>query len=188
MKSRGPRRSADERRQEIVSIALRHFALGGYQGTSTEAIARETGLSQPYLFRLFGTKRDLFLACCDRCHEIVVATFRDAAAGLPEDERFAAMGRAYVDLLEDRTLLLFQMQTYAASSDPVIQARVRANYAEVVRDVAALSGGGPEDVWSFAAQGMLLNVIASLDLDASDDEGLTAAFSRPGEMSGYAKD
>ena len=42
---------------------MRHFAIGGYNGTSTEAIAREAGISQPYLFRLFRTKKELFIAC-----------------------------------------------------------------------------------------------------------------------------
>jgi AcrR family transcriptional regulator len=51
------RKSAEERREEIVRIAIEHFALGGYNGTSTEAIARDAGISQPYLFRLFRTKR-----------------------------------------------------------------------------------------------------------------------------------
>ena len=67
------RRSAEERREEIVEVALRHFAKGGYHGTSTEAIAREAGISQPYLFRLFRTKRDLFVACCGRCYDQVTA-------------------------------------------------------------------------------------------------------------------
>ena len=58
-----PVRSAEDRREEIVGIAFRHFGEGGYHGTSTEAIAREAGISQPYLFRLFRTKRELFLAC-----------------------------------------------------------------------------------------------------------------------------
>ena len=29
------RKSAEERREEIVSVAVEHFALGGYHGTST---------------------------------------------------------------------------------------------------------------------------------------------------------
>src|SRR5688572_27032686 len=99
-----PRMSAEERRTELVEIATRHFARGGYHGTSTEAIAKDAGISQPYLFRLFGTKRELFLACCARCQQRVAKTFRDAADGLPRDERFPAMGRAYVDLIADRDL------------------------------------------------------------------------------------
>ena len=66
------RKSAEERREEIVAIAIEQFALSGYKGTSTEAIAREAGISQPYLFRLFKTKRDLFLACYDVSHERIL--------------------------------------------------------------------------------------------------------------------
>src|SRR3954454_24814640 len=111
------RRSAEERREEIVEVALRHFAEGGYHGTSTEAIAREAGISQPYLFRLFRTKRDLFVACVGRCYAMVSAVFEDAAAGAPPEERLQAMGNAYKNrLLPDRHALLFQLQSYAASS------------------------------------------------------------------------
>ena len=72
------RKSAEERREEITGIALRHFAEGGYYGTSTEAIAREAGISQPYLFRLFRTKKELFLACADRCYGSVGQVFSEA--------------------------------------------------------------------------------------------------------------
>ena len=159
-----PRMSAADRRTEIVEIALGHFAAGGYHGTSTEAIAAEAGISQPYLFRLFRTKRDLFLACCAACHDGVLATFTDAAEGVAREERFPAMGRAYVEMLEDRRLLLFQMQQYAASSDPVVQARVRQNYLDLFAAVKRLTDASDEEVWDFFGKGMLLNVVASLDL------------------------
>ena len=159
-----PRMSATDRRTEIVEIALGHFAAGGYQGTSTEAIAADAGISQPYLFRLFGTKRDLFLACCAACHEAVLATFTEAAEGVPHEERFPAMGRAYAEMLEDRRLLLFQMQQYAAASDPVIQAHVRERYLALFAAVKQLTGAPDADVWGFFGKGMLLNVVASLDL------------------------
>ena len=97
------RKSADERRGEIVAIAFRHFAEGGYHGTSTEAIAREAGISQPYLFRLFRTKKELFLACSDHCFAQVADVFREAVAGVPEGERMIAMGHAYEqELLPNR--------------------------------------------------------------------------------------
>ncbi len=159
------RKSAEERRGEIVEIAFRHFAEGGYRGTSTEAIAREAGISQPYLFRLFRTKKELFLACVDRCFEEVGQVFEDASAGAPAEERIDRMGHAYVDrLLVDRTALLFQMQSYAAASDPEIRAYARRGYVELVRRVARLAGVPPGETWDFFANGMLLNVIASLDL------------------------
>lgn len=170
------RKSAEERREEVVTVALERFALEGYRAASTEAIARDAGISQPYLFRLFRTKRDLFLACQDRCTQRIRTTFRDAARGVPQAQRLAAMGKAYIELLRDRSLLLFQMQSYAASADPEIQAYVRTHYGELVREVARLSGGQPHEVWEFFAHGMLLNVVASLDLSAiaAEDEWAAA--------------
>jgi AcrR family transcriptional regulator len=164
------RKSAEERREEIVAAAFNHFAVSGYNGASTEAIARDAGISQPYLFRLFGTKRELFLACQERSGARIRETFEAAVEGLPQEERLGAMGQAYVGLLGDRQALLFQMQSYAACSDPVIQAQVRDGYSALVARVTELSGAQPHEVWQFFSFGMLLNVIASLDLEAIADE------------------
>ena len=169
------RKSAEERREEIVGLAIRQFALNGYKGTSTETIAAEAGISQPYLFRLFGTKRDLFLACVDVNHARIEATFARAAEGVPREEVLARMGDAYVDQLRDSSGLLFQMQSYAASSDPVIQARVRERFGTLVALVTRLSGAESEEVWAFFAHGMLLNVMASMDLPAIAGESEWAA-------------
>jgi AcrR family transcriptional regulator len=162
------RKSADERREEVLAIAIEHFAAGGYRGTSTEGIAREAGISHAYLFRLFPTKRELFLACGDRACEKVIAAFRRAAAGAPAGEELAAMGHAYVtELLPDRHAILMLMQGYAAAgADPEIREHVRDRYAEVVDEVRSLAGS--DDVWSFFANGMMLNVVAALDLQESD--------------------
>lgn len=162
------RMSAEARRTEIVRIAIEQFAVGGYNGTPTEAIAAEAGISQPYLFRLFRTKRDLFLACCTASHEAVVHTFERAAERVAREERFAAMGRAYVEMLADRRLLLFQMQSFAACADPLIQAHVREQYQQTLAVVARLTGAPAEEVWGFFGKGMLLNVVASLDLPMTD--------------------
>src|SRR5215208_6603915 len=161
------RKSAEERREEILSVAVRHFAIGGLHGTSTEAIAREAGISQPYLFRLFRTKRELFLACVDRADGKVSDVFRRAVATAADDEKLIAMGHAYIDeLLPDRHAVLMQMQGYVATSDPAIQAHVRENFGRLVAEVTELSGADAAAVWGFFAQGMLLNVTQSLDLRA----------------------
>jgi AcrR family transcriptional regulator len=177
------RKSAEERRAEIVAAAIERFAAEGYVAASTEAIARDAGISQPYLFRLFRTKKELFLACHDRCMERITETFREAAHGTPPEGRLAAMGHAYMALLADRRLLLFQMQSYAASADPGIQAHVRRHYGELVKEVTRLSGAGPPEVWMFFAHGMLLNVVASLDLESvAGDDAWAAAWSDPGPL------
>ena len=171
------RKSAEVRREEILAVALRHFAIGGFHGTSTEAIAREAGISQPYLFRLFRTKRELFLACCDRADEQLIAVFRRAAEAAPSpDERLHEMGKAYVDeLLPDRHAILMQMQGYVATSDPEIRAHVRTCFERLVAQVTELSGQDEAAVWTFFAHGMLLNVTQSLDLAAIADTSEWAA-------------
>jgi AcrR family transcriptional regulator len=163
------RKTAEERREEILAVALEHFAAGGYHGTSTEVIARDVGLSQPYLFRLFRTKRELFLACNDLACDKVLEAFGRAAAGADPGEELEAMGRAYVaELLPDRHAVLMMVQGYAAVADPEIQEHVRRRYGEVVSRIAELSGAEPDEVWTFLANGMLLNLVAALDLQDSD--------------------
>jgi AcrR family transcriptional regulator len=158
------RRTAEDRREEIVGIAFRHFAEGGYHGTSTEAIAREAGISQPYLFRLFHTKRELFLACVDRCFGQVKRVFAEAAAAAPDGERMQAMGEAYsTQLLADRHALTFQMQAYA-TSEPEIRSYVRDGYLDLRRTVAELCDVAEDATFDFFAYGMMLNVVAMLDL------------------------
>ena len=98
-------------------------------------------------------------------HGRIAETFAEATRGVPPEERMPAMAQAYADLLADRTSLLFQMQSYAASSDPEIQARVRERYADLVRQVAEATGAEPAELWSFFSNGMLLNVIAALNLE-----------------------
>ena len=179
-KSAPTRQSAAERREAIVAAAIAHFAQDGYRAASTEAIARVAGISQPYLFRLFGTKRDLFLACHERIHAQVIEAFRAAAAAAEPGSRLMAMGGAYVALLEDRETLLFQMQSYAACADPEVQAQVRARYADLVGEVRELSGAGPADLWFFCSAGMLLNVVAALGIESlAGEEEWAARFIDP---------
>ena len=159
------RLTAAERREQVVAVSLRHFAHGGLHGTSTEAIAEDIGLSQPYLFRLFDTKRDLFLACCDECVAQTKAVFAEACAGDTPDERLKSIGGAYKEILRDSDLLGFQLQMYAAAGDPVIRKRGRELYQSLIERVRELSGADDEAVLRFFATGMLLNVAATLELD-----------------------
>src|SRR5712692_9279359 len=109
------RKTKDERREEILDAALEEFAERGYHGASTEDIARRAGISQPYVFRLFGTKRELFKAVEVRCFRQTLEIFQRAAEGLRGEEALHAIGTAYGQLLEtNRTYLRAQMQAYAA--------------------------------------------------------------------------
>ena len=165
---RSPRLSADERRDAIVAAGIEEFAAHGLAGGSTDAIARRAGVSQPYVFQLFGTKKDLFIAVIRRAFERTRIAFEDASDQFARGERvdcdtpLGAMGQAYIELLADRTLLLAQLQAYAACSDPDVRATVRREFDELHRWVAERSGASPNDVLGFFATGMLLNVDAAV--------------------------
>ena len=158
------RKSAQERRDEILDAAIVEFAERGLEGASTEEIARRAGISQPYVFRLFGTKKELFKATVARCLRETLEIFQRAAEGKRGEEALKAMGEAYHTLLEDRVRLRAQMQSYAACDDPEIRAVVRAGYGDIVTYVERVSGADRATVSSWFAKGMLMNVIASMDL------------------------
>jgi AcrR family transcriptional regulator len=163
------RQTADERRTSILRAAMAEFAKGGYAGTSTDAIAARAGISQPYLFRLFGTKRQLFIATMDVMHARIESTFRSAAKGLSGLEALAAMGQAYHVLLGERDLLLVQLHAFAASDDEEIRRAARVGFRHLWAVVSQLTGLPDEDVRAFFAQGMLLNVMAAIDASALDE-------------------
>jgi len=164
------RKSAEERREQILEAALAEFAAHGFEGGSTEAIARAVGISQPYVFRLFGTKKELFIATIERCMRGTLEMFREAAAGLGGEQALQAIGSAYVERLStDPTYLHSQMQAYAASDDPEIRDVVRKGYGELVHYVERVGELPPDRVAQFFAKGMLLNVMASMDLLSADE-------------------
>ncbi len=176
-KSGSGRRSAEERRDQVIRAALAEFAIHGLHGTSTEVIARRTKISQPYIFRLFPTKKQLFLAAIDRCFDRVEDAFRTAVrdpdssashgrhlAGAPTSQKLHGIGHAYMELLAERELLLFQMQAYAACSDADVRRRVRQRWEGLMRLVGDLTGARPDELTLFFARGMLLNVVASIGL------------------------
>ncbi|HUK96801.1 MAG TPA: TetR/AcrR family transcriptional regulator [Gaiellaceae bacterium] len=159
------RKTKEIRREEILDAALVEFAEKGLHGASTDDIARRAGISQPYVFRLFGTKRELFKACCARCFRDTLELFQRAAEGKRGEAALEAIGEAYRDLLAGDTLYLrAQMQAYAACGDPEIRAVVRDGFGDLVAYVERVSGLGDPEIALFFAQGMLMNVISQTHL------------------------
>jgi AcrR family transcriptional regulator len=162
--------TADERREEILEAAQGVFAVRGLHGTPTMEIAKAAGISQAYLFRLFPTKAELYIALVRRCNERIHRTFSDAAAAAKAsgEDVLPAMGRAYIGLLGDRDLLLGQLHAHAACDDPDIRAEVRRAFGRLVELVERESGADAEQVRAFFAHGMLLNVLAAMRAEDSD--------------------
>ena len=164
------RLTAAERKDDVLDAALIEFAERGLEGTSTEDIARRAGISQPYLFRLFGTKKELYKASVSRCFRETLDLFQRAAEGKRGEEALHAIGAAYMEQLEtNRTWLRAQMQAYAASDDPEIRAVVRAGYGDLIAYVRRVSDADWPTVWQFFAEGMMLNVLAAMHVNDDPD-------------------
>ena len=166
------RQTSEERQEQVVEAAIREFAERGYEAASTAAIAERAGISQPYIYALFPSKLDLFLAAYDRVQGRIRATFREAARGATNpEEALDRIGRTYPGLIADRYQLLMQLQAYAAAGDPELHAHISSGFRKLVDDVAHLSGAAPRAVAEFFAAGMLANVTTVLGL-----QGLCASL------------
>jgi AcrR family transcriptional regulator len=165
------RQTAEARRESILDAATYEFAAKGLHGTSTEDVAKRAGISQPYVFRLFGTKQKLFAETCRSCMREVRETMVSAAEGKSGQDALDAMGAAYIELLQaDPRRLTLQMHMYAASGEAEIRKVAREGYGELVRFVEQASGESGARVTRFFARGMLINVIAAMGVrDAGID-------------------
>jgi AcrR family transcriptional regulator len=180
---------AAERRDALVTAAVHQFARGGLTGTPVDRIAREVGVAQPYVFSLFPTKRDLFLAAVQRSFEHTAKLFERAAADYdagraPVDvaDKLEAMGRAYHEMLEnegDRAWLMIQHQAFAACDDDAVRARVRDLFADLILRAQVLSGADAQRIDEFFRYGMWLNVAAALGVDALSIDSEWVAAHRP---------
>ncbi len=163
---------AAERRDALIDAAVHEFARGGLHGTPVDRIARRVGVAQPYVFSLFASKLELFLAAVERAFELVADTFTRAAAefdpaiAASDADVLTAMGGAYIELIvSDRDALMLQHQAYAACGDEIVRDRVRACYARLVAHVEGLSGAEQERIDEFVSRGMWLNVAAAMGVE-----------------------
>ena len=163
------RKTKAERREEILDAAIAEFAEKGLHGASTDEIARLAGISQPYVFRLFGTKKELYMAVVARCFRQTLEIFQRVAEGKRGEDALRAIGQSYGELREsDRLYLRAQMQAYAACEDPEICAVVRNGYGDLVSYVERVSGASSAELATFFSHGMLMNVLSSMNAPAED--------------------
>ena len=183
------RLSSDERRRQILVAALAVFGARGYEGATTDEVARAAGVSQPYVVRLFGSKESLFLAALDDALARLLGAFRGALAaedpegdrenGLsPEKAKGKRIGQAYVDLLEVRGLHQTLAHAYLLGSHPVIGPAARRGFAAVWRFFRDEMGLDADEAREFMAEGMLISTMIGLRLvdDYGSDPQITELF------------
>ena len=59
------RMAGEERRLQILSVAVSLFSERGFRGTTTKEIAQAAGVSEAMVFRHFATKEELYAAILD---------------------------------------------------------------------------------------------------------------------------
>lgn len=166
------RMSGVQRREEILVAARTVFAERGYSA-STDEVARAAGVSQPYVVRLFGTKRELFLEAYTVASAQIIAALTAVPAG---PDAALRMGDAYIGLLADRDLLRMVMHGFIAGADEEVGRVARHTLGEAFRLFQERSGQDEQAARVFVAQGMLINVLLAVDAPAhvGEDAGLDA--------------
>jgi AcrR family transcriptional regulator len=161
--------SGPDRRQQVLRIAAEEFASAGLHGGSTEFIARRAGITQAYIFRMFGTKRALFLDVVTAAFDRLTEGMREAAGDGTGIAALAPMGQHYNEMLADRTSLLLQLQGFAACGDPEVRDVVRDCFARMWQMIAETTGLEPVTIKAFLAFGMLLSNGAAIQVAELDE-------------------
>jgi AcrR family transcriptional regulator len=166
------RLTAQERRAAVLATACRVFSKGSYRGATTAEIARESGVSEPVLYRHFASKRDLYLSCLEAAWNRVRTLWEETlAAETDPKEWVTALGRAYLQLqARDEKILLVNLWIQAlteASEDPTIRRYLRRQVrevhdfaADVIRRSQRAGGIDPDrdadaEAWIFISLGLL---------------------------------
>src|ERR1700722_13522547 len=161
--------SGSERLSQVLGIAAGEFADHGLHGASTELIARSAEITQAYIFRIFGTKKALFLEVMVGAFDRTTEGMRAAAGTETGLDALGRMGAQYNDMLADRTSLLLQLQGFAACGDPEVRAAARQSFGLMWQVVAETPGLDPVTIKAFLAFGMLLNNGAALEVGELDE-------------------
>ena len=173
------RMSSEERREQIIAAAMAVFGARGYEGTTTDDVARTAGVSQPYVVRLFRSKENLFLAAMQSALDELMRVFRVALADEASDRPVSKrIGEAYVELLSTRGLHQTLSHAWLLGGHPMIGPAARRGFAQVwqfFRDEAGLEA---DEARAFLAEGMLINVMIGMRLvdDYGSDPRITELF------------
>jgi AcrR family transcriptional regulator len=182
------RLSGPQRRQAVLETACRVFAKGSYHGSTTAQIARETGVTEPVLYRHFASKRELYLVCLDAVWDRVRTLWEKAIAAEEDPANWIkAIGKAYLEARAAAKVVLVDLWIQAlteAADDPAIRRALREQVREVhdfvagvIRQAQAQGGIVAErdpdaEAWIFISLGLLTTIdrrLGNLVGDEFDD-------------------
>jgi AcrR family transcriptional regulator len=168
------RLSGPERRAAVVETASRVFSKGSYHGSTTAQIARETGVTEPVLYRHFSSKRELYLACLTAAWERLRALWQQALEREPDPSAWlGTLGKTYLQArAADRVIMvdLWIQALTEAADDLEIRRGLREQVREVHDFVAGVIRGAQEsggivaerdadaEAWIFISLGLLTTI------------------------------
>jgi AcrR family transcriptional regulator len=163
------RMSAAQRRAQILEVAMLEFSRTGLFGTPADAIARAAGVTQPYIFRIFGSKTKLFTECVRNSFAQSTSRMLDAAEGLTGVNALIAMGNQYRSNLENNPDVLIQVQAFAACANDEVREAVRESFSDQWQQLATRARVDAVQMKIFMALGLLLNDLTMTGAKNSTD-------------------
>lgn len=156
-----------DRKEQILAKAVDVFAELGYYKATTARVAKEAGVTQPYVFHFFSNKEELFIAVIDRAIGRIADAFSRVEA--PADQLMETMGQVFDDVMSSyraETLLVMQAHTIP---EPAIREHVRGFFSNIFSSVLEkfTAAGLPEPeaaASQFMGMGYLITVAEVLDL------------------------
>ncbi|MGH3584892.1 MAG: TetR/AcrR family transcriptional regulator [Pseudonocardia sp.] len=171
---------AEERREQILAAAVVEFGRHGLHGGSTVQIAKTVGMSHPNLFRLFPTKRSLFLAAIDRAVERTSLRMIQKGRESTGDP-VVAMRDAWGEAMADHDFMAMFLQGYAACHDDEVRAAMRRVTKEVFTGLESIPGMTADTARNFYARGLFFMIAAAMGFPEQqvDDEWVSHFMGTP---------
>lgn len=157
------------RRVEIIAAAIRVFSSLGFYKATTADIAESASISQPYIFKFFKSKEDLYLAALDEAFGRIQREFEKIQVTQVSSNIQLEMITSYERLMADFPQEI-HLQTQAFGiSEPSIRNKTKESFAKLYQLVLEKfqKAGIPDPDYTakvFLAKGLFCNLGLVLDL------------------------
>ncbi|UFQ19758.1 MULTISPECIES: TetR/AcrR family transcriptional regulator [Streptomyces] len=136
------RMSTQERREQLLSVGARLFALKPYDDVWIERVAEIAGVSRGLLYHYFPTKRDFFAAVVQRESERMLR-LTAAVPGLPVREQITAGLDAFLGYVESHAQGFRAFHRAEAAGDPLVREVYGEGLAAQERQILAALAADP---------------------------------------------
>jgi AcrR family transcriptional regulator len=163
------RLSKEERRERILTAAIAQFAARGFGGATTAVIATESGSNEALIFRHYGSKSELYIACVDAAWRRLAARCDELCVQQPAALHWRMPGRAFLEINRDApaTTTLWMRGIVERTGDDRIDEHLAARLGDIHTYItehverSRTAGGLTDDrdpateAWTIMAVGML---------------------------------